>query len=36
MRGSGSHKIRRTEGTKLVYGQMIVWSVLIVFTHVYR
>jgi hypothetical protein len=36
MRGSGSQKIRRTEGTKLGYSQMIVWIVLIVFTHAYR
>jgi hypothetical protein len=33
MRVCGSHKITRTEGTKLGYGQMTGW---IVFTHAYR
>jgi hypothetical protein len=36
MRGYGSHKIKRTEGTKVGYGQMIVWIWLIVCTHAHR
>jgi hypothetical protein len=34
-RESGSHKIERTGGAKLGYGQMIMWIVLIVFIHAY-